>query len=639
MKIVERIPKTQTQELIRFEDGSEVIRCYSPSNPHYYKNHKDELLPIDLSFEKESTSKVGNIRIREKNVNSVGYREDNNPYKYIGIRPDRNQELGTEQLEFTLKEIVVNDEDIPIDLSKNDVLEGYPNIVNLGNVLIHAARQFTRQIINPDRTIETFKITYLIHTTGLNIANDKDEAGFYIADEEGEFSFSSPTSETEYVINLPLLLDENFEEVSYGEDGEHLAAVPYEGLTRHTLKDMGDGVLEYIKYSSGEQLPETAKYIDVSACGGNTPCPSTDGYLYMLSSKKATIDETWSIIKSLTKAANGNYNGSFGFTSNFVAGSYYKMNRSYFKFDTSGISSAALVTFNYWALTVTPTTGQQTYHTAAASATITVSNANNLLTGGSTSAELTTTDGTTITATAHASTTTSDGSDSGTFEVDTSSTANTAANLTTFLNSHSKLSATRSGSVVTVTQAEKGQDGNTVITITDPGDEGLTNTDFSGGVTTNTNGQLSDGTSARVVVAKSDWSGNAKPSKYDWDNVAISQYGTAVPYSDTSGTDAVQDTYNVVGINSTGISDINNNSEFKFAVVTYHDYADQAPPDGMDTGVYSVKIAQTNFSGLSKDPYLDITEGYAQTVIGVGSSNYIKIIGMTNQQVKNVMGA
>jgi len=522
MKIIERIPKTQTQELIRFEDGSEVIRCYSPSNPHYYKNHKDELLPIDLSFEKESTSKVGNIRIREKNVNSVGYREDNNPYKYVGIRPDRNQEFGTEQLEFTLKEIVVNDEDIPIDLSKNDVLEEYPNIVNLGNVLIHAARQFTRQIVNPDRKIETFKITYLIHTTGLDITNDKDETDYFIADESGEFSFSSSNGDTEYVINLPLLLDENFEQVHFYEDDENPVPDYYENLTRHSLRDLGHGTLEYIKYSSGEQIPESAKYIDVSACGGNTPCAEADGYMYVNTSKKTTIAETWSTAKSYSGSANKAYHKGFAFVGNQKSGSKYKITRSFFKFDTSGISNASLVTFNYYVLTnwVLPRVGQQVYTTIE--------------------------------------------------------------------------------------------------------------------------GELSDGTFSRAVMAKSTWAplSNGKLSTSDWSSVAISQYGTATAYSDTDGTGANSGQYNVVTVNSTGTSDINSSSEFKFALVTYHDYADAAPPSGLDNFIYNIsRIAQVDYSGISRDPYLDITSGYSGTVMGVTSGNIAKIIGMTNQQVKNVMGA
>ena len=525
MKIVERTPITQTRELIRFEDGREVTRCYTSYNPRYYKNHNEDLLPIDLNFEKTASSKVGNIRIREKNVNSVGYRESNDPHKYIGIRPDRNQEFGTEQLEFTIKEIIVNDENIPIDLSKNEVVEGRPNIVNLGNVLIHIESQFTRQIINPDRKIESFKITYLIHLKNLETSNQKDEeTGFFIPDENEEFSFTSPTSDTEYMVNLPLLLDENFEEVHYFEEGDP-APYFYENLTRHTLRDLGNGVLEYVKHSSGEQIPESAKYIDVATCGGNTPCPSTDAYMYKnfptVGGSGGNIADTWTAAKSATHVkTNKRFNGTFGFVNNLKSGSQYKISRTVFKFDTSGISGASLVTFNYYASHLNPATTQQAY--------------------------------------------------------------------------------------------------------------------------TNTRGELSDGTFTRLVLVKSTWSGGTVPKATDWDEFAIEQYGTAVPYSNTDGTVTVYQEYNVVTMNSTAVSDINSSSEWKFGAVTYHDNAgaNYPPPDGLDTGIYSLGMYMINRAGVAFDPYLDITSGYAGIVIGVdGSDSEIaKIIGMTTQQVKNVMG-
>ena len=524
MKIVERTPITQTRELIRFEDGREVTRCYTSYNPRYYKNHNEDLLPIDLNFEKTAASKVGNIRIREKNVNSVGYRESNDPHKYIGIRPDRNQEFGTEQLEFTIKELIVNDENIPIDLSKNEVVEGRPNIVNLGNVLIHIESQFTRQIINPDRKIESFEITYLIHLKNLETSNQKDEeTGFFIPDENEEFSFVSPTSDTEYVINLPLLLDENFEEVCYFEEGDP-APYFYENLTKHTLRNLGNGVLEYVKYSSGEQIPEIAKYIDVATCGGNTPCPSTDGYMFRQTNKKGAsggnIEETWTEAKAASAIkATYRQNGAYGFVGHLFSGKY-SMKRTVLKFDTSGISGASLITFNYHASHLNPTVTQQTY--------------------------------------------------------------------------------------------------------------------------TNTRGELSDGTFVRLVLVKSTWSGGTKPAAADWDEFAIEQYGTAVPYSDTDGSVVVHSEYNVVTLNSTAVSDVNSSSEWKVGAVTYHDYAgaNYPPPDGLDKGVYSMGISMINRAGTAYDPYIDVTSGYTGIVMGVdGSDSEIaKIIGMTGQQTKNVMG-
>ena len=120
--------------------------------------------------------------------------------------------------------------------------------------------------------------------------------------------------------------------------------------------------------------------------------------------------------------------------------------------------------------------------TGLASATITNVDNGALLASGATAITIITTDETTITATAHASTTSSLAStNSGTFDVGASG-SDTMTNIATLLNSHPKLSSTASGDITTITQAVVGTAGNTTITITDPGDAGLSSANFSGGV-------------------------------------------------------------------------------------------------------------------------------------------------------------
>ena len=58
-----------------------------------------------------------------------------------------------------------------------------------------------------------------------------------------------------------------------------------------------------------------------------------------------------------------------------------------------------------------------------------------------------------------------------------------ATNLATVLDLNSKIKASASGSVVTITQVTPGSPGNTEITLTDAGDAGMTKQDFSGGIT------------------------------------------------------------------------------------------------------------------------------------------------------------
>ena len=118
----------------------------------------------------------------------------------------------------------------------------------------------------------------------------------------------------------------------------------------------------------------------------------------------------------------------------------------------------------------------------AASGTVTVTNHGNV-TAGDHSIAIVTTNGTTVTATSHASTTTSTNTDSPTFALGADANA-MAANIATCLNANDELTATASTNAVTVTQVYGGADGNTTITLTDPGSAGLSKADFTGGTVT-----------------------------------------------------------------------------------------------------------------------------------------------------------
>ena len=132
-----------------------------------------------------------------------------------------------------------------------------------------------------------------------------------------------------------------------------------------------------------------------------------------------------------------------------------------------------------------------------ASATITISNHANL--AADDTIVINTTDGTTITATGHADTTTNTDTNSPTFDVGDGSNNATATNLATALNANSKISATALDNVVTIKQVTPGGTGNTTITLTDAGDAGMTKTDFTGGNTIPFHGKI-DG--KRVLIKK-----------------------------------------------------------------------------------------------------------------------------------------
>ena len=119
---------------------------------------------------------------------------------------------------------------------------------------------------------------------------------------------------------------------------------------------------------------------------------------------------------------------------------------------------------------------------AVASATITISSFGTL-TAGDTSISFRTTDGTTITATTHATDTSDAASDTPTFAINGGSNDAVATALAAALNLNAKLTATATENVVTITQAVAGFAGNRTITVTDPGSDNITKVDFKGGTT------------------------------------------------------------------------------------------------------------------------------------------------------------
>jgi hypothetical protein len=116
------------------------------------------------------------------------------------------------------------------------------------------------------------------------------------------------------------------------------------------------------------------------------------------------------------------------------------------------------------------------------SATATVTIANDGWVEAGATVTLVATDGTSVVATAHATTTTSTAQTTAVqFARNGGSNAHVATELATAINYSSYFSATPDGAVVTITQAATGRNGNTTVTIAEGGATGFSKTDFTGG--------------------------------------------------------------------------------------------------------------------------------------------------------------
>ncbi len=133
----------------------------------------------------------------------------------------------------------------------------------------------------------------------------------------------------------------------------------------------------------------------------------------------------------------------------------------------------------------------------AAVATVTIDNKDNL--GDGDTIVFQATNGTTIAVTASATTTSTTDTNSPTFNVADTSNDAVAKNLADALHANANLSASASGSIVTITQVVAGSGGNNAITLTDAGESGMSRTDFSGGKTIPYAGKI-DG--KRILIKK-----------------------------------------------------------------------------------------------------------------------------------------
>ena len=130
-------------------------RVFAKSNPHYYKTDQGTFEEIDLTFN-DATSKIGDISLMRKNVFSVGIRKDKDPSKYIGIRPDNNQN-GDQQIELSVENVKIDGSSIDLDLDDFDA-----------HILRGRLFHYYKSGIFKD-----IEIQYKIHLTGVEIANEK----------------------------------------------------------------------------------------------------------------------------------------------------------------------------------------------------------------------------------------------------------------------------------------------------------------------------------------------------------------------------------------------------------------------------------------------------------------------------------
>ena len=150
------------------EKEGPTYRIYNKMSPHYYMDKTGSYHSIDVTnIQTITKDTVGEIKLREKNVASIGFRTDGNKTKYLGIRPDNTQEDGTQQLEWTIEEAVINNSTQSITLNQTNAINNITT--NLGGQVVQSTRHYTRQMVPVTGSISNFQVKYKLSYRFTNI--------------------------------------------------------------------------------------------------------------------------------------------------------------------------------------------------------------------------------------------------------------------------------------------------------------------------------------------------------------------------------------------------------------------------------------------------------------------------------------
>ena len=316
MKETSRYPTRRCQEVIEYDDGSRKRICYSNNCPHYYQDEAGQLRTIDLGLREKQNGKVGKHHVRDRHVVSVGHRDNGDHSKVLAFRPDVNQALGTEQLEFSLDAIKFDGASQATDLSRNDKVDDLTT--KLGSVIVRSTRQRTRQLILVDRPITSFQIRYTLHVKGLTIEERYGEFWFF-GEADGEFRFR---------IRKPCLCGEDFQPLDI--KGE---------LVEHNLVANHDGTFTYTKTSTaalGKADLPAVYYIDADTYYSST----ADGHV----NYEGLL--SWDTLHDAgtgDEAVDDSTSSGYSFQAAFWAPDDGRIRRVFFYFDTASTLNPSVV--------------------------------------------------------------------------------------------------------------------------------------------------------------------------------------------------------------------------------------------------------------------------------------------------------
>jgi hypothetical protein len=312
-------------EYLTTDKRVKYYKCKTLQNPDYCFNGV-LYTPVDAAYKAGTVTRAGSISLASKGIVSVGIKNADDQYKFIGLRPDEKQD-GTEQFEICPELLELNGKAQTIDLSTRTAISSITTKYG-SNLYVQRARQRLRIMMLADDTCESFKMTLRLYLTGLNVEYMADLDEYWIFNTAGKFRFRLGKPYLVDPVTMNSLSDE------YG--------FPYQNTVKHSLTEVAKGEYLYAKEADKGfaeiKLPKSF-LIDADTVYSST----ADGRVFIT----LTNNNSWTARRDAATGnggstlETGNNNGFGTFYLDVSGTKYYYLYRSFFYYSLAGLSGTA----------------------------------------------------------------------------------------------------------------------------------------------------------------------------------------------------------------------------------------------------------------------------------------------------------
>jgi hypothetical protein len=217
-------------EYLTTDKKVKYYKCKTLQNPDFCFNGT-LYTPVDATYKADTVTTAGSISLASKGIVSVGIKNADDQYKFIGLRPDEKQD-GTEQFEICPELLEINGKSQTIDLSTRSAISSITTKYG-SNLYVQRARQRLRIMMLADSTCESFKMTLRFYLTGLKVEYKEKLDEYWIYNADGKFRFR---------LGKPYLVDPKDMNSLADEFGN-----PYQNTVKHSLTEVAKGEYLYVK--------------------------------------------------------------------------------------------------------------------------------------------------------------------------------------------------------------------------------------------------------------------------------------------------------------------------------------------------------------------------------------------------------